>query len=275
MGLSRRSSKNSKHSTNDTVRRDILLELNESEGFRSQENQIQKKNLSSFDSPLTIITRSANVRYSFYPKKLIIPKTTSYVSNLNIRNSTKTFYERLEKIIIKNNLKGEINLQDIKNIVYRDLDDLAAKEEEIDLGKKIGNGASSEVFYGNFKFCPCAVKKIKMSMMNAKQINFIVSEIACLKKLRHPNIVMIIGVLIDQEDNLMIITELCEQESIKKFLTKFQKKAPLNVKMRILFDIAKAIYYMHESEPQIIHRDLKPENIFLTADLKAKIGDFG
>ena len=49
----------------------------------------------------------------------------------------------------------------------------------------------------------------------------------------------------------------------------------MNVKMRILFDIAKAIYYMHESEPQIIHRDLKPENIFLTADLKAKIGDFG
>jgi serine/threonine-protein kinase CTR1 len=159
--------------------------------------------------------------------------------------------------------------------VYRDLDDLAAKEEEIDLGKKIGSGASSEVFYGNFKFCPCAVKKIKMTMMNAKQINFIINEIACLKKLRHPNIVMIIGVLIDQEDNLMIITELCEQESIKKFLTKFQKKAPLNVKMRILFDIAKAIYYMHESEPQIVHRDLKPENIFLTADLKAKIGDFG
>lgn len=61
MGLSRRSSKNSKHSTNDTVRRDILLELNESEGFRSQENQIQMKNSSGFDSPLTVITRSANV----------------------------------------------------------------------------------------------------------------------------------------------------------------------------------------------------------------------
>jgi serine/threonine protein kinase len=102
-----------------------------------------------------------------------------------------------------------------------------------------------------------------------------VNEIACLKKLRHPNIVMIIGVVIDEEDNLLIITELCEQESIKKFLTKFKSKAPLNVKIRILFDIAKAIYYMHESEPQVIHRDLKPENIFLTADLKAKIGDFG
>jgi len=76
-----------------------------------------------------------------------------------------------------------------------------------------------------------------------------VNEIACLKKLRHPNIVMIIGVVIDEKSNLLIITELCEQESIKKFLKKFKSKAPLNVKIRILFDIAKAIYYMHDSEP--------------------------
>ena len=197
------------------------------------------------------------------------------MSNLKVKNSTKTFFERLEKVISRRDLQNELNMDDIKNTVFRDLDDLVAKEEEVDFGKKIGAGASSEVFYGNFKFCPCAVKKIKLSMMNAKQISFIINEIACLKKLRHPNIVMIIGVTIDSDENILIITELCEQENIKKFLGKFQKKAPLNVKMRILFDIAKAIYFMHESDPQIVHRDLKPENIFLTADLKAKIGDFG
>lgn len=98
---------------------------------------------------------------------------------------------------------------------------------------------------------------------------------ACLKKLRHPNILMIIGLALDPDNNLMIITELCEQESIKKFFEKFREKAPFNVKIRMLFDIAKAIYFMHEADPGVIHRDLKPENIFLTADLKAKIGDFG
>jgi RIO-like serine/threonine protein kinase len=67
-------------------------------------------------------------------------------------------------------MQNDINLTDIKNVVFRDLDDLVAKEDEIDLGKKIGAGASSEVFYGNFKFCPCAVKKIKLGMMNSKQI---------------------------------------------------------------------------------------------------------
>ena len=86
---------------------------------------------------------------------------------------------------------------------------------------------------------------------------------------------MLIGLVIDSDDNLLLITELCEQQSVKKFLDKFKGKAPMNVKLRIVFDIIKAIYYMHQSSPTIIHRDLKPENIFLTADLKAKIGDFG
>ena len=106
------------------------------------------------------------------------------MSNLKVKNSTKIFFERLEKIIVRRELQSDLNMDDIKNTVFRDLDDLVAKEEEIDFGKKIGVGASSEVFYGNFKFCPCAVKKIKLSMMNAKQISFIINEIACLKKLR-------------------------------------------------------------------------------------------
>ena len=96
-----------------------------------------------------------------------------------------------------------------------------------------------------------------------------------MKKLRHPNIVMLIGVVFTSQQDLLIITELCEQESLKKFFGKYKKKAPLNVKIRILFDIAKAVYFMHQNEPQVIHRDLKPDNIFLTADLKAKVGDFG
>ena len=48
-----------------------MLELNESEGFRSQENQVWKKNNkdSGFDSPLTIITKSTNVSRAFYKSK--------------------------------------------------------------------------------------------------------------------------------------------------------------------------------------------------------------
>lgn len=67
-------------------------------------------------------------------------------------------------------MQNQVDLAEIKNIIFRDLDDLVATEDEIDFGKKIGVGASSEVYYGNFKFCPCAVKKIKLNLMNSKQL---------------------------------------------------------------------------------------------------------
>lgn len=86
---------------------------------------------------------------------------------------------------------------------------------------------------------------------------------------------MIIGIIVTEGKDLLIVTELCEQQSLKKFIKKYRGKTPNNVKLRIMFDIAKAIYYMHNNKPQIIHRDLKPENVFLSSDLKAKIGDFG
>ena len=60
-GLSQRSTKISKHSTNDTNRREALNDSKEADGFRSQEHQGIKKDC-YFDSPMTIITKSTNVR---------------------------------------------------------------------------------------------------------------------------------------------------------------------------------------------------------------------
>ena len=49
----------------------------------------------------------------------------------------------------------------------------------------------------------------------------------------------------------------------------------MEVKFNILFQIARALNYMHTLDPPIIHRDIKPLNIFITSNYSAKIGDFG
>lgn len=47
------------------------------------------------------------------------------------------------------------------------------------------------------------------------------------------------------------------------------------MKLKILFEIARALNYLHSLNPPIIHRDIKPLNIFIDEESSAKIGDFG
>lgn len=93
--------------------------------------------------------------------------------------------------------------------------------------------------------------------------------------MRHPNIIMLLGIALTADLNLLVVTELCEQKNLSDFFQKFQNKTPPDVKIKILFDLAKALYYLHNKNPSILHRDLKPENVFLTQSLRAKLGDFG
>ena len=87
--------------------------------------------------------------------------------------------------------------------------------------------------------------------------------------------VMMIGVALTNEHDLLILTELCEEKSLKQYCLKYRSKISLTTKYRILFDISRAMFYMHSRSPQVIHRDIKCENIFITANFKAKLGDFG
>lgn len=101
------------------------------------------------------------------------------------------------------------------------------------------------------------------------------NELTCMKKLRHPNVALLLGISIDNQENLYIVLELFEQQTLDKFVMKYKGEIPKETKFEILFDIAKALNYIHSNKPKIIHRDIKPENIFITSDIKAKVGDFG
>lgn len=101
------------------------------------------------------------------------------------------------------------------------------------------------------------------------------NELLLLQRLRHPNIISLLGVSIDEQYNLYIITELYPELSLRDFLNSNKNLISMEVKFNILFQIARALNYMHTLDPPIIHRDIKPLNVFITSNYSAKIGDFG
>jgi len=48
-----------------------------------------------------------------------------------------------------------------------------------------------------------------------------------------------------------------------------------NHQLRLMFDIACGLEYLHKRKPSIIHRDCKSSNILITGKGRAKIADFG
>ncbi|KAF6260961.1 kinase-like domain-containing protein [Scenedesmus sp. NREL 46B-D3] len=45
--------------------------------------------------------------------------------------------------------------------------------------------------------------------------------------------------------------------------------------LRVAVDVASAMHYLHNMQPQVVHRDLKPQNVLLDLQGRAKVCDFG
>jgi serine/threonine-protein kinase len=96
-------------------------------------------------------------------------------------------------------------------------------------------------------------------------------EIDTLKKLKHPNIVELIGYG-EESGQLFYAMEYVEGESLHDCLKK-HGPLPWDEVLRVGIDIASALKQAHDMG--IIHRDLKPANLLFDANGHVKLVDFG
>jgi serine/threonine protein kinase len=104
--------------------------------------------------------------------------------------------------------------------------------------------------------------------MNTEEMLRLRTESALLWRLKHENIVRIVGLCVGNQPS--IVYELVTMGNLKVVLS---KKPDWEKKMSILMDIAKGIEYLHNND--IIHRDIKSSNILIDNGYRAKLGDFG
>lgn len=115
-----------------------------------------------------------------------------------------------------------------------------------------------------------AMKQIRFRG-NFQDDPYIISEIYCLTKLKHRNIVRLHEIIIDINE-INIVMEYAEKENIERFMST-NKCLEFHQKYKIYSQILEGVRFCHEMD--IAHRDLTPANILLTNDLLVKITDFG
>ena len=150
--------------------------------------------------------------------------------------------------------------------------------------KILGEGAYGVVKLGKYFSLLCAVKKLKASMFppGMKQIDqeselilqSFYNECDKLSKIRHPNVVQLLGVYQDKRTHLPVIVMELMHESLSRLLFR-SKSLPRYIEVNICHDVAQALAYLHSFRPAIVHRDLSSNNIMISQEYKAKITDLG
>ena len=172
----------------------------------------------------------------------------------------------------------------------------------------LGRGAQGEVYkchdtFQNNKIVAiksmngASITRAKGRRLSARAVNNVISEIAILKKLNHPNLVKLYEVIDEPEENrLHLVLEYVDTDqpamdgnqglwgSMKRINKRSafsddalmnQKALPLKEEVaRVLFrQLVIALEYLHNHD--ILHKDIKPSNILVAGDGTLKLTDFG
>lgn len=93
-------------------------------------------------------------------------------------------------------------------------------------------------------------------------------------KIRHPNVVLFLGVCITNTD-LYLVSEYLPKGNLENLLHDSKIDISLFRRLRMAKDAALGMNWLHRSTPQFIHRDLKTSNLLVDENDVVKVCDFG
>ncbi|PRP79937.1 putative PAS/PAC sensor protein [Planoprotostelium fungivorum] len=133
----------------------------------------------------------------------------------------------------------------------------------------IDSGNFGKVYRGTWDATTVALKGVSPDKTNDSKWK---AEIVLLKNLNHPNIVRFLGVILHDEQYLMVL-EYVDEGSLKDYLRKQQRSLTDNDLIFMCFDVVKGMLYLQGKG--IVHRDLAARNILVDRSKRCKISDFG
>ncbi|XP_017555470.1 protein-tyrosine kinase 2-beta isoform X2 [Pygocentrus nattereri] len=147
-------------------------------------------------------------------------------------------------------------------------------QDDIVLGRILGEGFFGEVHEGVYKSktgerVSVAVKTCKDCAADVKEK--FMSEAVIMKKLDHPHIVRLIGII--EKDPVWIVMELYQHGELGHYLIENQHKLTNVTLILYSLQICKALAYLEGVN--MVHRDIAVRNVLVAKPDCVKLGDFG
>ncbi|GFY96069.1 protein kinase superfamily protein [Actinidia rufa] len=143
--------------------------------------------------------------------------------------------------------------------------------DELHIKERIGAGSFGTVHRAEWHGSDIAVKVLTVQDFCDDQLKEFLREVAIMKRVRHPNVVLFMGV-VTQRPHLSIVTEYLPRGSLYRLMHRPDAGESMDQRrrLRMALDVAKGINYLHNLSPPIVHWDLKSPNLLVDKNWTVK-----
>lgn len=140
----------------------------------------------------------------------------------------------------------------------------------------LGFGGFGRVYKGTLPNSNIQVAVKRINHESKQGLREFISEIASIGRLRHRNLVQLLG-WCRRRGDLLLVYDFMPNGSLDKYL--FDEPEMIltwEQRFKIIKGVASGLLYLHEGwEQTVIHRDIKAGNVLLDSEMNGRLGDFG
>ncbi|GKU91973.1 hypothetical protein SLEP1_g5769 [Rubroshorea leprosula] len=140
----------------------------------------------------------------------------------------------------------------------------------------LGFGGFGRVYKGILPNTNTEVAVKRISHGSKQGMREFVSEIGSIGRLRHRNLVQLLGWCRRRGDLLLVYDFMPNGSLDKRLFDEPKSVLSWEQRFKVIKDVASGLLYLHEEwEQTVIHRDIKAGNVLLDSELNGRLGDFG